>query len=262
MHYNSLLWKIEGGPALGQSYLFGTMHVRDGRAFQRLENVHEAVLACEGFAAEFYLGPDGGAVDALSMQLPDNQVLSGLIPAKKYEKQRKILLKTTGVDIANFDRALPFVLVNLATERLLSQDMPDALDQYLWGFANAANKSLHGIETLQEQMEVLRKIPLESQLKMLSDTCRSISKFRHYLHLIAAHYEAGDIRQLYKMVKRNTKDLRPLMIYHRNEVMAERILGLAGQQTMFVAIGAAHLAGGKGVLRLLKKAGCKLSPMG
>jgi uncharacterized protein YbaP (TraB family) len=69
------------------------------------------------------------------------------------------------------------------------------------------------------------------------------------------------VQQLYKMVKKNSKGMRPLMLYRRNEVMAERIGALVQEQRVFAAIGAAHLGGGKGVLRLLKKQGLTLHPV-
>ncbi len=261
MHHNSLLWKINGEQLPHPSYLFGTMHVRDKRAFKQLDTLYEVIGACEGYAAEFHLEEGFGEMEAKAMQLPAGQRLSNLIPPKKFNRYRQVLLKSTGLDIANFDLALPFVVLNLATEQLLSQDMPDPLDQHLWSFAKAAGKSLHGIETFNEQLEVLAQIPLETQVKMLGGICTNISRFRQYLRRLAGHYEASELQQLYKMVKRNTKDMRQLMLYRRNEVMADRVAALVRQQSAVVSIGAAHLGGGKGVLRLLKKQGFEISPV-
>lgn len=237
------------------------MHVRDGRAFQQLGKVYDAIEACDGFAAEFHLEEAESGIQSSIMQLPDGQRISELIPKKKYERYRKVLLKSTGLNLAQFDRMIPFIVVNFATESLLSQDMPEPLDQHLWNLAKNQGKSLHGIETFQEQMEVLQKITLEEQLKMLNGLCRNISRFRQYLLRLAELYEASEVQQLYKMVKKNSKGMRPLMLYRRNEVMTERIVALAQEQRIFVAIGAAHLGGGKGVLRLLKKEGLTLHPV-
>lgn len=261
MHHNSLIWKIEGESLPSPSYVFGTMHVRDRRAFRQLTLVHEKMAACEGYAAEFHLDESMGQAEANAMQLPTGKALSSFFPAKELKRYRNLLLKSTGLDLANFEKVLPFVVLNLATEHLLAKDMPEPLDQHLWNHAKLAGKSLYGIETFQEQMSVLAQIPLETQVKMLSGLCANISKFRHYLRRLAEHYEASELQQLYKMVKRNTKDLRPLMLYHRNEVMAERIAALTQQQSVFISIGAAHLSGGKGVLRLLKKKGLSISPV-
>lgn len=243
------------------SYLFGTMHVRDRRAFRQLELVYGKMAECEGYAAEFHLEEGVGQNDANAMQLPNGLRLSSFFPAKEYARYRHVLLKSTGLDMAYFESLLPFVVLNLATEQLLSADMPDPLDQHLWNHAKQAGKTLHGIETFQEQMAVLSKIPLETQVKMLGGLCAHITKFRQYLRRLAAHYEANEVQQLYKMVKRNTKDLRHMMLYQRNELMAERIASLIASQSVFISIGAAHLSGGKGVLRLLKRRGFSVKPL-
>lgn len=261
MQKNSLLWKIEGDSLPDASYLFGTMHVRDQRAFQRLGPVYEAVKSCEGFAAEFHLEEIGSGIQANILQLPEGQRISDFIPKKKWERQRHVLLKSLGADLAKFDRMLPFMIVNLATENLLGQQMPEALDQHLWAFAKSQNKTLHGIETLKEQMEVLKKISIEDQIKMLTWLCKNIGKFRTYLLRLAELYEASEVQKLYKMVKKNSKSLRGPMIYHRNEIMAMRIGQLIMEQSLFAAVGAAHLGGGKGLLRLLKSQGLKLTPL-
>ena len=261
MNKNSLLWKLAGEGLPGPSYLFGTMHVRDQRAFLRLGRVYSAMEECDGFAAEFHLEETENTLQANSMQLPNNQRISDFLPKNRFERYRTALLKSTGLDLVQFDRMLPFMTVNLVTEQLLGRDMPEPLDQHLWAFAKKQGKSLHGIETLEEQLQVLRKISLEEQMKMLEGLCSNIGNFRHYLLRLAALYEASEVQALYKMVKKNSKSLRPMMIYQRNEVMASRIASMVRERRMFLAIGAAHLGGGKGVLRLLKKQGFKLAPM-
>ncbi|MBK8567146.1 MAG: TraB/GumN family protein [Saprospiraceae bacterium] len=262
MHHKGLLWKIEGESLPSPSYLFGTMHVRDRRAFTQLEIVYEKMMDCQGYAAEFHLDEHLGVNEAFTMQLPEGQLLSSFFSPKEFKRYHNLLLKSTSLDLDNFERMLPFVVMNLATEHLLSMDMPDPLDQHLWQYAKQMGRSLHGIETFQEQMAVLAQIPLETQVKMLGGLCSNVGKFRHYLRRLAAHYEAGELKLLYKMVKRNTKDLRHLMLYQRNEIMAERIADLIQQQSAFISIGAAHLSGGKGVLRLLKKKGFSTRPIG
>lgn len=237
------------------------MHVKDARAFQQLEKVYGAINGCSGFAAEFHLEEMEQSVQASIMQLPGGQRISDLLTKKKFERYQKVLEKSVGLDLIHFDRMIPFVVVNFATESLLQQDMPEPLDQHLWGIAKMAGKSLHGIETFQEQMAVLQKITLDDQLKMLSGLCRNIARFRRYLLRIAELYELSEVQKLYKMVKKNSKGTRSLMIYRRNEIMAERIGQLVHEQSLFAAIGAAHLGGGKGVLRLLKQQGIQITPI-
>ncbi|HHH50556.1 MAG TPA: hypothetical protein ENK52_06225, partial [Saprospiraceae bacterium] len=52
---NSLLWKLERADCPSPAYLFGTMHVKDKKAFQFLSLIQEKILLCEAFATEFNL---------------------------------------------------------------------------------------------------------------------------------------------------------------------------------------------------------------
>ncbi len=256
----SLLWKLTGEGIAVPSYVFGTMHVQDKRAFEGVENVLEKMGACEAFAAEFHLDEAAGDFDSATMLLPKGQMLQDFIPPKKYARLRQRLLKSAQLDLDLFQRSLPFMVVNVIGGKILQSDMPVSLDEYLWSQASQADKKLLGIETFQEQMEVLKQIPAEMQVKMLLELGRNLSRYRLHIQHLADLYCKGDLHNLFKTVKKNAKGLRKIMLYRRNEIMAERIAALARQQSLFAAIGAGHLLGGKGVLRLLKKEGVKVVP--
>ncbi len=258
----TLLWQFEKEEAPGPSYLFGTMHVQDQRAFTFKEQAYQKIEACEMMALEFDLGEVPVGANPALIQLPKGLTLDQLIPEKKFAKIRKMFLKTAGVDILPLRRFSPMVVSNMINETILSRDMPMSLDEHLWQYAKAAGKPVTGIETYQEQLEILQRIPLEYQVQALIWMGQNISRHRRQLRRMAEIYESGDIFQLYRSAKRSASGLRQLLLYRRNEIMAERIAGLASQQAVFCAIGAGHLAGGKGVLRLLKQRGFRLKPLG
>ena len=52
---SELLWQIDKPGLPGTSYLFGTMHVRDLRAFDYKDLVCEKILCCDAFATEINL---------------------------------------------------------------------------------------------------------------------------------------------------------------------------------------------------------------
>ena len=259
----TLLWTIKGEGLPAVSYLFGTMHVRDARAFIHLAQLEEALRQADAFAAEFHLSgpPIGGQANTGAMHLPDNTSLEGLIRPKRYKKLRKILLKTTQLDIHPFRYSIPFVIVNLLGTQLLASEHHEALDEFLWNLAKGQGKSMQGIETFSEQMSVLEKIPIKDQVKMLLDLGKNISGFRRHIHHLIGLYQQGEVHRLFKTVKKNSKGLRHLLLYKRNEVMAGRIAALAAKSSVFAAIGAGHLSGGKGVIRLLKKRGLDVKPV-
>lgn len=257
----TLLWEVHGETLQGTSFVFGTMHVRDQRAFQRLEPVYAAITACEAFAAEFDLNDISAGENLEALGLPSGVTLDQLVPTKKYEKLRGILRKTVGIELDLLRHSQPILVANLIEESIMATDMPFSLDQHLWRYAHNQGKTMVGIETLLEQIQILRQIPLEHQIQSLQASGKNIALHRRSLQKMAKWYEEGDIQQLYKASRRGAHGLRKLLLYNRNELMAERISKMVGVQTTFCAIGAAHLAGLKGVLRFLKKRGFKINPV-
>jgi uncharacterized protein YbaP (TraB family) len=257
---NTLLWRIQppDGPV---SYLFGTMHVRDKRAFTLLERVYRCIDECEALALEFDLGAVGADFDPSLLQLPAGQAIDGLLPEKKFQKLRRFLLRTLQVDIMAFRTALPLMTLNALNERMMGKEQPIALDEQLWRYAKSQDKIILGIETYEEQVELLRSIPIEQQLQGLLSLGRNLAAHRRQLRKMGDLYETGDIYRLHRAAKRSASGMRYRLIYRRNAIMAERIAIFTQEQSVFCAVGAGHLAGGKGVLRLLKHRGFTLKPV-
>lgn len=133
-----------------------------------------------------------------------------------------------------------------------------ALDVYLYQYAKMQGKELLGIETFEEQLEIMQKIPLEIQVESLKDLIKNFDAHRQEMNDLAELYAQGETKQLYKLAKKGAKGFRKVMIYDRNEIMAERITKLIEEKSACVAIGAGHLEGKRGVLRLLKANGVKV----
>ncbi len=235
------------------------MHVRDARAFTQLETVKEKILASEVFATEFRLDDPGLFTRPRDIAMPPGQTLDILLGHKAYGKLRSIVKRSTGLDIHPFRHLKPLILINLIDERMLSANMTHALDEALFHFAKAEGKELLGIETFQEQLSLMDRISLEDQLRALRSLGRNIRSHRRHLLRMTERYEKGDLRALYQSSRRGAHKLRGPLIYRRNERMAQRMGQILKEKTAVCAIGAAHLDGAKGVLRLLKKQGFKVA---
>lgn len=258
---NSLLWQITGKKIPGTSYLFGTMHVKDERAFSLIEPLQKVIDTCDAFATEFNLKEAESGVESNAMDLPDNKVLTDFMSEKKYQRMRKIFIKYFEFDIDILKSAMPLIISNALSAQTLMTDREVNLDQYLWQYAESREKVTLGIETFAEQLQILHAIPLDYQLKALSDISKNISSFSKEHQKMTALYARQDIRQMYQSTKKSIGRARKILLYNRNIIMAERIERMAQEQTLFSAIGAAHLAGKKGVLKLLKDAGLKVKPV-
>ena len=257
----TLLWKISKKDKIGDSYVFGTMHVSDERAFQYEEIVQQKIRECDAFALEFNLETAEMNVSGEAMNLPEGTTLESLISPKKFAKISKRFTRTTGMDLRQFNQSIPMQITNLMAAVILSQDRLKSLDETLFQYAKEQNKILLGIESFEEQLEIMAKIPIKNQLKGMLDCFKSLKQFRKQVLKMAKLYEQSDLQQLYKSSKKSAGSERKLLLYDRNEIMANRMDEMMQEQTIVCAIGAAHLAGKKGVLRLLKLKGWKVKPV-
>lgn len=237
------------------------MHVRDQRAFAGLKKVRQCIDECPAFALEIDLDEAQPGMPPALFQLPGYTTLHQYLPGKKYPRLRRILLKAFGIDLDLFSRLRPMAIIELLTNQLMEKDFGLVLDAYLWDYASSQGKTTFGIETLEEQQSILAEITLDVQLKMLRDIGKKPAQFRHMLNHMAGLYEAGDLKNLHRLSRKSAGGLRHAMLFDRNRIMAGRIAASMQEQPAFYAIGAAHLWGGKGVLRLLKQRGIRLEPI-
>lgn len=253
-----LLWRLELPNTSHYSYVFGTMHVKDIKAFDYQDLVCSKIDESDVFATEINLNQAAEVLSAQSMNLPDGKELSDYYSPKQYQKISRFFTKITGFSLDHFADSQPMQLTNILTGSILSQDKQFSLDEFLWRYAESKDKILLGIETVQEQVDLMHKIPLEFQFKSLYKMAKNETKFRRDLNRMTDIYQSGDLRKILKSAKKSTGGLRKMLIYNRNIIMADRIKQLASEQSIVAAVGAGHLGGKKGVLKLLKDQGVKI----
>lgn len=261
MKTTALLWECRHAEAPGTSFLFGSMHVRDSRAFAGLPPVYVAMEQCEAFAAEFNLDEAPQEDIGFALQLPEGQTLRDLLGDRKYEKLGRVFRRSLGLPLDAFSGVLPFALSNMIDSGLLSvqQNMP--LDEYLWQNAKQAGKTMYGIETLEDQLGVLGSIDLAHQAHGLLQLARNLPGHRKQLNRLADLYVQGNVSQLYRASRKSLGKYRKTMLFDRNHKMALRFDEIAKTTTLLAAVGAAHLWGGYGLIRLLKAKGWKCKPV-
>ncbi len=258
----SILWSItpsdDNGPT---SYLFGTMHVRDRRAFIHLEHACRYIDACDIFAAEFDFSEMPTAAMELIWVLPENLSLQQLLSRSAWKNLDFYSRKKLGAPAEALQKVHPIQVQVMLTEALLSNEAEHSLDETLWLYAQSQGKPTTGIETFEEQLNLLRSLPLQPCAKSLTWLLKNYRRQRQRLKKMMQWYEQGQLRLLYQAARRDARHLRRPLLLQRNERMAERIAAIACQKSLFCAVGAAHLAGGKGLLRLLKRAGFRVKPV-
>jgi uncharacterized protein YbaP (TraB family) len=255
---NSLLWEISGNGLKSPSYLFGTMHVKDKRAFQFHDSLMIKLKSCKIFAGELVLDKAAAKEMSGDILLPPGKELKTLIPKREYKRVKKYCNKNIGMMMSLLvNKIKPIFTSAMISESLIPDDMPKALDEYLQDKAKEYDLEVKGLETMQEQMKALDGLSVEEQAKMLVDQINNIEEEKKEIQKLTDVYTSQNLNSIYAFTQ--TPEMQGEfgdgLIKDRNIVMAQRLEKLILNQSTFCAIGAAHLPGEEGVLNLLRQKG-------
>lgn len=256
----SLLWSLES-PSGDVSLLFGTMHVRSSVAHQFIDQVVPWLASCNLLAAEMSLDEFDQTSMIRGSSLPDDGSLEQVLGLKGYRKVRSSLMKSFAIDLDHFKHRHPFLVSAAISESLLVNDQLESLDQEIWNRAMRLNKTCLGLESFAKQMEIMQSIPLDDAIRQLRSIARNPPRFRRNLHKMIKLYVDQDVNGLYRSSRKQLEGLRRKLLFDRNRDMANRLVDLMQGNTVFAAVGAAHLGGEKGMLRLIKKQGYRVKPI-
>ncbi len=119
------------------------------------------------------------------------------------------------------------------------------------------------MKTAGEQIEWLNSISLEEQISMLMETVRYPAKACIQYNEMITLYRRQDLGKLLALTEEEEemKNYTGILLDDRNKAWIDQILDMAREQSLLVAVGAAHLAGDTGVINLFKEKGYKISPV-
>lgn len=259
LNAQSLLWKISGNGLESPSYLYGTIHIKDKRVFAFDENLLKALEACPGFAMEILLNTENINLIAQRMVLPEGESLQNIFSPEDYQLIKTAIEKETGMEMSFIDRLKPFALLSIILNTQMAGDMEVTVDEWFYKSALEKGKKVAGLETIDEQMDILEDIPNE----YIVDFFRNINKGKKDLEAIIALYCQADLNKLLKLMQKDDvmATLEKQLIISRNKKMADRIVPLITDQPTFIALGAGHIPGKQGIVRLLEKKGYTLRPV-
>jgi uncharacterized protein YbaP (TraB family) len=256
--YSSLLWELSSGDAGESSYLFGTIHLPENTLQFRVPDAMEKLMQCDVFMAEYPLDEqEDGAESVYGM----DEGLDSLLPARKYDRLRRQLIKSFGLDISRFNRLKPLILEQLIAETLVREHTGLPMDVRLWEFARENDRMVRGAESLESQLRILQEFPVGLQVKNLLGIGRNPGKYRAQVRRLMTFYLEEDLVSLYKSSIRSLGAMKHSLVFERNRKIARSIGQGMQDDTVFCAVGAGHLYGKYGILRLLKQRGIRCRPI-
>jgi len=258
VHGRGLLWRVTGADA-GESYVLGTMHIAEPRVLQLVDVIQQQFAASPLFAMEVVLDETAMLKLGTAMFYSDGRRLSQVVGDSLFASVARHLGEY-GVPPTLAENMKPWAAFTTLSMPVGASGAP--LDLQLMATARQAGKEVVGLETVDEQLAVFEAVPENDQVAMLREVACHYETFQQELDEMVDAYVARDLAALVEQSERYDSEGKQAfmdkLLYERNARMAERMVPLLAVGHAFVAVGALHLPGERGVLRLLEQRGYRV----
>ena len=246
------LWKVADEDTT--IYLFGTVHALPEDVEWSTPMLENALAESDSIVTEIKMD-DGMAQEMQSLVmskgiLPQGTTLRSLLTEEQAASYEEAMGKLS-VPAEAFDQFEPWYAgMMMSMLPLLQQGYsPDAgVEKVL--LTKAGEKERLALETIEFQISVFDELPQESQIGFLIDASEGIDEIKPMLDKMVAEWVEGDADDLAQLMNEGLTDpaVAESLLYMRNRNWAEWIdARLDAPGTVFIAVGAGHLAGEKSV---------------
>lgn len=264
---HTLLWEISGNGLQKPSYLFGTYHFAGKDFIDTMKVLNAKLNEVDAIVGELVIDSTLTRRLVPFMIMMDNS-LDKLLTPTEYQHVANYLKKVSGQDLKLFNIMKPVtvqmtILQFLAPKSNISATNP-ALDQYIQDYGKANHKKIIGLETVEDQGQVLFSSSLERQKELLLKSIDNEKNNKKDSEKLYAAYLAQDLDALEKLFVKSeeyTQEELNLLLRNRNSNWMAQLPQLMENQSLFIAVGAGHLAGQDGLIKALKAKGYTLTPL-
>ena len=276
MAESSLLWEISGHELKEPSYLFGTIHVISAENYFFPDTLDSLLSHSDALMMEIDLNLDpAGLMDLITLK-------EGTIHDFFTEPQMDSLLTWAEINMGASKETLDMVVGNLKPFALSliieniellkvtmdgpkdESDTTKTIESYEMNLSDKAKEyslSNLALETIEEQISFFDELPNDIQAESVMSAIRGDSTAHVPLE---EYYLTQDVDAVYNLIDSLGglfSDQKDIFLTQRNQNWIPKIeLAISAQKT-FIAVGAGHLGGPNGVIRLLQRAGYTLKPI-
>jgi len=260
---HSNLWKISGKDLQKPSYLFGTVHLLCLEDMFFTENFKTAFREIEQIAFEIDMTDLSKMVGAVQGAMMTETSLSQLVNKEDYALIEKFFSEELLMPISFFEKQMPMMAAALVSKSVMKCKEDGSYELILQQLATQHNIPIIGLEAIEDQLDVFRKIPYEQQATMLVKSIQQLDSSRLQMQEMIQTYRNQDIEKAAAMIKDNSQELsefEDILLKNRNQNWIEKIEKNSASKSTMYAVGAAHLGGEFGVIQLLKAQGYTVEP--
>lgn len=274
-----LLWRVSGNNAKGDSYLFGTHHMAPASVMDSIKGFTPALASVEEMYGEVEMpeNPQSPEMVQLTMKYasaPADSTLTKVLTAAQLDSLNTLLASYTGgmLNAKQLDAFKPSMVSTQLAMLQSAKNFPDfnpmqQLDTQIQQRAAAANLPVKGLETMEEQFDILMNAPIMDQVDDLMEAVRNDSKSGEKAKKLADAYMTENLDAISEVLFKD-EDLDPddpmfkRLFDNRNASWVEKLTtDILPSSKVFVAVGVGHLVGDKGLIKALQEAGYTVTPV-
>ena len=267
----SLLWKVYGNGIKDTSFLYGTIHMIEKKDFVVSKILKSKLKKSEALVMEINLDLDDKSKQFVreNALYPSGKSIKDFVNEEDYlffQSYLKDSLKMNGLKIKICEMMRPFY-----AQSLIMADQMKKTESYEKTFHKLAKKKEKlGLETIQEQMTILASGEIQNQVnKFIKDMKSGKLNAENEMVKLVQFYKNQDVQGLYNEMIASMQDEGGKMggvtkedfLDNRNKRWIPKLVQLMNTKTIFIAVGAGHLAGENGLIQLLRNQGYIVSPI-
>ncbi|MFC2087096.1 TraB/GumN family protein [Bacteroidota bacterium] len=259
----SLLWKIERDNLENPSYLFGTIHLIPKKEIVFPSYMINAFNSCEELVLELNLNEISFSEKKMlfqHMMLPSGLSYRDYLNDSSFQALKLYLVDTMKIKerkVNKYFRIKPVYTGALILSELVKN--PKSYEEMLTKKAKRGGISISGLETFQEQLEIIDSYGLTDQFIELEKETRFLQEYEKLLN----SYLSEDIYSLYNMMKEDSgfSNFENTYLIQRNRNWIATLEKTMVAKSVFFAVGCGHLAGENGLIQLLRDRGYSVTPV-
>lgn len=254
------LWKVSDDDTT--IWLFGTIHILPPGINWYSGSVAKALEGSDTLVTEIVDATDPetqAKISQIALSDPAANLRDDLPADLRVEYEAA--LTSLRFPVSAFDAHDPwYAAVALSTLPLMKEGFGTMNGAETLLIANATGKPHIGLETAESQLTLFDSLPRQTQIKYLGEVIKGLPDVRKDVFAMVDAWKNGNAGTLAKLMNEDETDpvLRQVLLVDRNTAWAKWIKDRLEQPgSVFVAVGAGHLAGTDSVQELLTKAGIK-----
>lgn len=256
---DALLWKISGNELKKPSYVFGTFHILKTEDFRLQPQTRQAMDSAEVLVLELALNSEAMAFVQQNSRM-DSTSLDSLISPEKYNILKQAIEEKLQLKIEQVNQLKPIFLSQQLLRKVCMNGQTASYELSLMQDFQEQDKAILGLEKVEEQMAFMDKIPPKQQMEAVMKLVESPEESCQALNEMVRLYQEEDVDSLMTLIAEEEalNGLLDQFLDQRNQRWIPKIEEWMTQQSLFIAVGAGHLGGEKGILNLLRKKGYQL----